>query len=97
MRAFCTAHRDALGQPYLVRRGRDGSHLQQALALYDEATVLRALPSYFADRRSIDRVGASIPLFVGRVAVLAGAAPADLEDFTGHGHRAATETTKATP
>jgi hypothetical protein len=68
-----------------VRGPRDGKHLKDALRLYDEPTILRAIPPYFADRRSIDRVGASIPLFVTRIATLAGSAPDDFEDFTGRG------------
>jgi hypothetical protein len=83
--AFCVAHLEALSQRYLIRGARDGKHLKDALRVYDEATILRAIPVYLADRQSIARLGASIPLFVGRIATLAGSAPNDVEDFTGRG------------
>jgi len=83
--AFCAAHRAALGQPYLVRGGRDGRHLKDALQQYDEPTILRAIPLYFAERQSMTRVGARIPLFVDRIATLTGPATEVLEDFTGRG------------
>jgi hypothetical protein len=76
--------------------------LKDALRLYDEATILRTIPPYFGDHRSIDRVGASIPLFVARIATLAGSALDELEDFTGRGQalaaaEAAATTEKTTP
>jgi hypothetical protein len=67
--------------------GRDGAALKRALAVYAEATIRDALPAYFADRRSLDRIGASIPLFVQRIGTLAGRRGPDLPDFTGTGSR----------
>lgn len=68
---FVAAHRQALGTAYLVRGGRDGTHLKRALATYDQATIARAIEAYFAEARARRTYGASVPLLVARIGTLA--------------------------
>src|SRR5262249_39636698 len=70
---FCLAHEQTIGTKYLVRGARDGAHLKRALATHDEATIQRALVEYFADPSARRKYGASVPLFVDRIATLASA------------------------
>jgi len=74
--AFCERHAETLGQRYLVRGGRDGKFLKDALATYDEPTIRRTLTAYFADRPARLRFGpASVPQFVAQIATLAARTP----------------------
>jgi hypothetical protein len=86
--AFCAAHSQTLGQPYLVQGGRDGAWLKKALATYDEPTIQRAIAAYFVDRDARVKFKADVPHFVGRIAALAsrrGPARPEPEDRTGIG------------
>jgi hypothetical protein len=69
--AFAAAHRKHLGTPYVPNYGRDGKALKRLLTTYTLEQVLACLPLYFADEKSIERIGARIPLFVDRVPTLA--------------------------
>ena len=73
--AFCERHLEALGQPYLVRGGRDGAYFRAALRTHDEATIQQTLAAYFADRPARLRFGAGVPQFVGQIATLAARTP----------------------
>jgi replicative DNA helicase len=66
--AFVAAHQKYLGTPYVVHGGRDGAALKRLLTQYSLNQVLACLPAYFADRKGIERLGAHIHLFAGRVA-----------------------------
>ena len=70
---FRLAHEQTIGTKYLVRGARDGAHIKRALATHDEATIQRALVEYFADPSARRKYGASVPLFVDRIATLASA------------------------
>jgi hypothetical protein len=69
--AFEAAHLKALGKPYVVHHGRDRKALQPVLQKYPVAEVLACIEPYFADRKSIEKLGARIPLFANMVPVLA--------------------------
>jgi hypothetical protein len=92
--AFAEQHQQTLGTKYMVSGARDGKAFKRALATYDEASIRRALAPYFADRRSLDHIGADVPKFVGRIATLLatsasnGAVAPAYRDFTGHGQAA---------
>ena len=91
--AFAEEHRKVLGTPYVVAGGRDGASLKRALRTFDEPAIRGVLPAYFADRRSIDRLGARVPLFVDRIATLTAASvngtARAVPDFTGQGRKPA--------
>lgn len=87
LKAFTVAHQQALQQPYLVRGGRDGSHLKDALRHYDEATILKALPLYLAEP---SKIAINVPNFVAKIASLIGTKPTVVPPgppkFQGHGY-----------
>jgi hypothetical protein len=91
--AFVDGHQAALGTAYLVAGARDGKAFKRALTKFDEPDIRRAVPLYFQDRRSIDKLGARVPLFVDRLAVLLagpnGRPSPARRDFTGEGQAAA--------
>ena len=70
---FSRLHLEHMQAPYLVVGGRDGKALKSALALkYSADAIKRCMLSYFVDhRRSIDNVGARIPIFVQLLATIA--------------------------
>src|SRR5262249_7806040 len=51
---FCQVHQAALGQPYLVMGGRDGTALKRALRMWDEPALTATLQRYFADPWALD-------------------------------------------
>jgi len=73
---FCQAHQAALGEAYPVVGGRDGTVIKRLPQSYDVAKLCALIDRFFASLGADDfvreKIGATVPAFVGKISALLG-------------------------